>query len=146
MLPVNRDLTWKLLALEGGASAVGAMSSAEVATSAVKIWDKLAQQFAQLVGDTGIWTLFDRSLVVSSASFPCLATARGAAAAAGARWSGSALHDCLARQDAAQAVEAFEGLLATTVELLGRFVGDRLVLGVLHEVWPEVFSLLKEPP
>lgn len=139
----NRDLARKLLLLEGDGTAQ-ATSSIEVAASARKIWEKLSDQFVALLGDAGIRTLLDRSLVLSSVSYPCLATARRSVI--GAASMSTALHDCLARETPEQAIEAFVGLFAGTVELLGRFVGDVLVLGVLNQVWPSVFPLVKETP
>jgi hypothetical protein len=128
----------KLLSVEGPTMG-STISSAEVAAGSVKIWEKLSNHFARLIGDTGSRTLLNRCVSVSSTNFPCLADARAASTSTDASWD--VLSGCLARQDPAYAVEVFTGLFATFVELLGRFIGDALVSRVLHEIWPEVFPL-----
>lgn len=142
MMPMNTELAIRLLSRETTRPA-SAMSSSEVAAAAVAIWRELSHQFARLIGDSGIRTVLDRGLAVSVAAWPCLSQARVSASAARDPWS--ALYDCLARERPEQATEAFAGLFAATIELLGRFIGERLVMVVLHERWPEIFPLSKEP-
>ena len=138
MTPEFAGAARKLLSLEGAPGATAA-SSAEIAARAVKSWEKLSEHFAKLIGDTGVRTLLNRCVSIASAKFPCLATARASSTSTESPWSG--LHDCLARQDPEYAIEAFTGLFATFVELLGRFIGEALVAHILHEIWPRIFPM-----
>jgi hypothetical protein len=127
------DLANKIVAAE-----VGDPSSAEqVAAAAVTICEDLTRGLAGIVGRVGIQTLLDRSLTLTRAVYPWIASAGASSDAS--RWA--PLHDCLAEQDAATAHEAFTAFLASCVALLGRLIGDALVARLLHDIWPEVFGL-----
>jgi len=50
----------------------------------------------------------------------------------------------VAKQSPEVATDAFVLILSTFVGLLGRLIGEELVLRLLHEVWPAVFPTMKE--
>jgi hypothetical protein len=104
-----------------------------VAAGAARACEKLCLHLAQIVGTTGIRALFDRSVTASRSEFPWLPAASGAPFAA--RWT--ELATALAAQPPATALEAAAAVVATLVELLGRFIGDDLTLRILLELWPE---------
>jgi hypothetical protein len=112
--------------------AAGALLARE--RSAEQAWTKLAEHLSPLVGDAGVQALFERSLTLSRAKFPWLALPAGAPSSA-PPWV--QLRACL-DQHPELADEASVALLTTFLELLGRFIGERLAMQLLCEVWPEL--------
>jgi hypothetical protein len=126
------DLARKIVSAE-----VGDPGSAEqVAAAAMRICERLTRYLAGIVGQGGIRTLLNRSLTLTRADYPWIAGVDTSSDAS--RWA--ALHDCLAEQDAATALEAFTMFLGAFVALFGRLIGDALVARLLHDIWPEVFG------
>ncbi len=118
----------RVLASEGNAGA-------PVADCAVLAFERVTVHLSRLVGLTGIKTLFHRSVVLSSRTFPWLVNAAGGS---GGDDPIGALGARLADQDPDAVADAFILVLSTFVGLLGRLIGDALVLQLLHEVWPSV--------
>lgn len=113
-------------------------SSKLVASRAIQACEQFSQHLAKLLGEKGVQTLFDRSVVLASKQFAWLATAR--ANPGGAEGSTFALlGTLLEQQDLETSTEAFVAILSTFLGLLGRFIGDGLVERLLDEVWPSVF-------
>ena len=121
----------QLLASEGNATA----TSADRITRAS---ERLTIHLARLVGTLGVKTLFHRSLVIASATYPWLVDATGGKTGPDADLFG-ALHQRLKPQDQDAVVDAFVLVLSTFMGLLGRLIGEDLVWRLLHEVWPAVF-------
>ena len=112
-------------------------SAAHVAAGAVRACEQLTSHLARLVGEAGIRTLLARSAALTSARFPWLSSTIPRTAPADSPWA--ALRAAMELQDPHTASEAFADLLSTFVELLGRMIGEGLVVRLLQEVWPGVF-------
>lgn len=130
----------KLLVQEAG----DGESSEQVAAGAAAAWKKLFEHLSPLLGNVGVRVLFGRSLTLTGAAFPWLATAVEAAQK-DAPWVG--LHACLAQQHLDRAIEASVALVTTFLGLLGRFIGEALTLRLLYELWPDIApTTQKETP
>ena len=113
-------------------------SPKQVASRAIQACEQLSQHLAKLLGEKGVQALFDRSVVLASKQFAWLVTAK--ANPDGSMGSTFALlGTLLEQQDLETATEAFVAILSTFLDLLGRFIGERLVDRLLDEVWPSVF-------
>jgi hypothetical protein len=93
------------------------------------VWEKLAQHLARLVGQSGVETLWKRSLVL--ANIPWLSSV-------------GTLREAMEQQAPDTAVDGFIAVFSTFVGLLQRLIGEGLVDRLLGEVWPAIF--LKETP
>lgn len=114
------------------------ISSKQVARRAIQACEQLSQHLAKLLGEKGVQTLFDRSVVLASKQFGWLVAAK--ANPGGATGSTFALLGTLLEQQGLEtATEAFVAVLSMFLDLLGRFIGERLVERLLDEVWPSVF-------
>ncbi len=122
-------LARRVLATEGTAGA-------SVADRGVLAFERVIVHLSRLVGLHGIKTLFHRSLVVSSRTSPWLVDA---ASGSGGDNPFGALRERMANQDPAAVADAFILVLSTFVGLLGRLIGETLVLQLLQEVWPTAF-------
>lgn len=107
-------------------------SAKDVAAGAKRICEKLTEHLARLVGQGGIMTLLARSLTLTRATFPWMASVGGAAE--DSRWQ--PFETCLAAQDEATALAALKHFLALFISLLGRLMGESLVVRLLQEIWP----------
>jgi hypothetical protein len=132
------DVARQLLAKELGTGP--AASTAEVAEAAVRLWEKLGKHFAMLVGEMGVRTLLDRSLVLTAVQYPWLAGSTGVSRVAPLKQPWIPPSAILHAEDAAAATQGVESLIATFLGLVGRFIGQRLVVRLLREVWPELFA------
>jgi hypothetical protein len=113
-------------------------SSKQVASRAIQACAQLSQHLSKLLGEKGVQTLFDRSVVLASKQFAWLAIAKAnPGGSAGSTFA--LLGTLLEQQDLETATEAFVAILSTFLGLLGRFIGERLVERLLDEVWPSVF-------
>ena len=129
----------QLLASEGPAGA-------PVADRVARACERATVHLARLVGLTGVYTLFHRSLVLSSATYPWLVDATGGKSGPGDDPFGS-LRERLLPQSPDAVADSFGLVLSTFVGLLGRLIGDPLVRRLLHVVWPTVFpDAAKETP
>jgi hypothetical protein len=111
-------------------------SSTEIAARAAAVCQQVSTHVARLVGDMGIRAMFDRSLYVAAASFTCLRTIPRDKADG----PYEALRRCLEAEAPQDALAAAAHVLTTFIELLERFIGERLVANLLYEVWPTVFA------
>jgi hypothetical protein len=107
------------------------------AADGVQACEQLSQHLARIIGETGVRTLLVRSTVLTSATFPWLASAIASAASADSQWA--ALRVAMSHQDPDTASEALVGLLSTFIDLLGRLIGDALLARLLDMLWPELF-------
>ncbi len=116
-------------------------STAQRAAAAARVCEELSEHLARVVGRSGIRALFDRSAVLTQAEFPWMAGA--VTRSPEPPWA--RLCDCFAQQSPDVALECAVALVTTFVGLLSRFIGDELVVRLLHEVWPDVFLPLERP-
>jgi hypothetical protein len=97
------------------------------------VCEKLRLHLATFMGKTGFHTLLSRSLALSTAEVPWLVAVR---AQADDSFDGlEELHAQLDRE------EFFEGeivLLAQLLGLLVAFIGEKLTVRLVREVWPKV--------
>ncbi len=121
----------QLLASEGN---VGAPMADRVARAC----ERATVHLARLVGLTGVHTLFHRSLVLSSATYPWLVDGTAGRSGSGENPFES-LRDRMLPQGSDAIVDSFVLVLSTFIGLLGRLIGEDLVWRLLHEVWPSVF-------
>ena len=107
-----------------------------IAAHAATVCQLLSKHVARLVGDLGMRALFERSLYIASASFDCLRSMTTD------QQDGpyEALRVCLEREAPEAALAAAGHVFTTFIELLERFIGERLVANLLQEVWPDVFA------
>jgi len=108
-----------------------------IAAAALRVYERLAQQLAPLIGAGGLNAVFERSVHLTQREFSWLAPADSA-------WPRDApfthVRVSLERQDPAAATDAAIAVLATFGELLASFIGDGLTTHLLHEAWPDGFS------
>ncbi len=86
--------------------------------------------------------LFARSLTLTGAQFPWLATVL--VTSPNASWPH--LRACVEKQSPETATEGSVGLLAAFLGLLEKFIGRGLTARLLQDVWPEVFQASTEEP
>ena len=132
----------KLLSGEDGEAG----TAAEIAQRGVTALEKLAVHLARVVGTQGSLTVFRRAVALSSAKFPWLPYAR---INSGERTDAApfeSLRVVLAVETPDVAMDAFVVILSSYINLLGRLIGDELVLRLLHEVWPTIFAQDKKEP
>jgi hypothetical protein len=111
-------------------------NSADHALAAASLCEQLSEHLARLVGRAGIRALFDRSAVLTQAEFPWLAGV--ATRSKDPPWA--RLREALEGQPRDVALDGSTLLITTFVELLGRLIGEDLVLRLLHEIWPDAFA------
>lgn len=126
--PATIELARTLVAAE----ASDPSSSKDVAVGAGRICEKLTEHLARLVGQAGIMTLLARTLTLTRATFPWIASV--GRTTEDSPWE--PLEICLAAQDKATALEALTLFLALFIGLLGRLMGDSLGARLLEEIWP----------
>ena len=117
----------KLVRSAGGESDASALAAATVAT-----WSQISARLYPLIGARGVDTLFNRTLFLTSVSFPWLVVA-GDSEHATAPLDG--LRGRLARQDAPVATAASCEFLFTFTDLLATLIGDSFTDRLLDPVW-----------
>lgn len=124
------DAVRRLLAAQPGEGT----SAKDVADRAMRAWERLARHMARLVGDTGVETLWKRSVALAIPQVPWLS-------------SGGTLREAMEQQAPDDATEGFVAVLSTFLGLLKRLIGEGLVDRLLVECWPAIFShAVKETP
>ncbi len=121
----------------------GAPSDVGLAEASVRAFDKLFACLAPIIGSAGVRSILVRSLKLTAAAFPELATVaspvdRGAMPADLL----ALLHAYVDSDDngTAKAAEMITALSATFVALLGSLVGEGLTARILASAWPDVFA------
>jgi hypothetical protein len=110
-------------------------TSSKLAGRAVAVLAKLTDHMAQLVGDAGARAVLDRSVTIASTWFAWLG--HGTDTSCGSPWP--AMQRAMETRSPAAIRDGFDRLLATYVALLGRLIGEGLVMHVLHQLWPDVY-------
>lgn len=124
-----RDFAERLIADE----ARGKKSPGAETPATFVVWEKLRPHLAMLMGKTGSSALLARALALAAPEAPGLRAVQIQAdgSLAGGEESGAP----------AQAEELAEGSVALLAELLGlleAFIGERLTVQLLQEVWPKL--------
>ncbi len=111
----------------------------------IHLWERLATELIMIVGDGGFQSLYSRSLHLTGAAFPWMATAHPQQAA-DARFAG--LRSSLEGQDAKKAGEASIALLATFIGILSALIGELLTTSILRAAWGDdvMNTAAKESP
>ena len=129
--PQMRNLARRLIACE-----TPEIKSFETETpAAFPVCEKLRLHLATFMGKTGFHTLLSRSLALSIAEVPWLGAVR-----ARADDSLEGVEELRAQLDPKEYSEGEVVLLAQLLGLLVAFIGERLTLRLVGEVWPEFSS------
>ena len=127
--PKLRKLAQFLIVREATAGA----SSTSRAVRAFSIIEKLRPHLTNLMGNAGFAALLARALVLASTEFAWLGVVRLSADGA---WEG--LEELDATVSANDFLDARVRVLAHLLGLLVAFVGERLMLRLVTEVWPDL--------
>jgi hypothetical protein len=100
--------------------------------AAIHVWEQMATQIISIVGENSFNSLYARSLFLSQAKFPWLATGSLTENAVH-RFKG--LKTCLEGHTPLQANEANTLLLITFIEILVALIGVQLTSHILRLVW-----------
>lgn len=117
----------RLLAHEGASDTVDERPT----TAAARVYDKLHEHMAPLVGDAGVELLFVRSAKLTQGEFAWLAEVSIFEGA-------TKLRERLQAQEPAVATESAAVLFGTFFMLITTFIGERLATQVLHRAWPTI--------
>ena len=123
--PTQLERATVLLAYEGAA-----VSAAECALAAGRVYDKLHAHLSPLLGSAGVRALLVRSAKLTERRFSFF---EGAIVE-----SSTKLRECLQAQDAAVATESAAVLFGTFFALITTFIGDRLTTEALRRAWPTI--------
>ena len=107
-----------------------------LAAATLRVYDTLAAQLAQLIGDGGVRALAARSLHLVRRDFAWLVEAEGTDLS---KSPFAPLGFSLARQEPTVATEAAAEALATLGGLLETLIGEALTMGVVRAAWPKAF-------
>jgi hypothetical protein len=118
---------------------------AEVLAAAGRSGDRLVTFLETLIGTAGVRALLHRSLVLTGREHPWLASVL-ATNGTSMLWTDLSAAE---EQEPEVVTRAALDLLATFVNLLAGFIGERLTAQVLRQIWPELAPMLpmkKESP
>jgi hypothetical protein len=101
--------------------------------AAGRVYEKLHDHLAVLLGSAGVHALLVRSAKLARAQHPFLDDID----------SSTALCTCLQRQSAAVAGEAAAALFGAFLTLITTFIGERLTTQVLRHAWPTIEEILR---
>ncbi len=111
-----------------------ASTAAEVAARVERACEKLEGHLAQVVGREGVRALFDRTIALGTREIPTLSL--HAAAPADRPWRTLSSH--ITAQPPRVARQTAHRVITILISLLARFIGQRLTLQMLEEVWPSI--------
>jgi len=130
--PAQTERARRLLAHESAAAAAAAgITNADARTAASRVYDRLHEQMAPLVGVAGVQLLFVRSAKLAKGEFAWLSDV--------SILEGSAkLRERLQAQDPAVSSESAVNLFGTFFALVTSLIGERLITQILHGAWPTI--------
>jgi hypothetical protein len=96
------------------------------------LWEQMATQIISIVGEGGFNSLYARSLFLTRAAFPWLATGSPSPQA---EHRFAELKQCLDGQTPAQARAANRLLLITFTDILAALIGELLTTRILRAAW-----------
>lgn len=105
-----------------------------IAEAAVHTWTQAQTVLAQLIGENGVQALYARSLHLTQATYPWLATVEAPAPGPAPL---SDLKSSLERRSASDAAEASSAFLAGFETLLISLIGEALSTRLLNSAWPD---------
>lgn len=108
----------------------GKRSSGQKTPAAFAVLERLRPHLSTFMGGVGFHALLSRALLLASAKVPWLTTVK-------VKPEG-ALEVMEAQVDSREVFEGSVALLAQLLELLEAFIGERLTLHLVQELWPEV--------
>lgn len=106
-------------------------SAQEVAESAARAWQGLAERLAPIIGERGFRALYARSLHLTQQVIPWMPLAPSGVDASALPFS--SLKESLQNQHPALAEDAHRVLLATFTALLNSLIGETLTARLVHE-------------
>jgi hypothetical protein len=111
----------------------------------IRLWESMAAELIPLIGKDGFTILYVRSLHLTRASFPWVATGHPAQSTDS---NFTPLRLSFEGRSFAEAGEASKALLATFTDILAVLIGEPLTTGILHAAWGDGASATnsKEPP
>lgn len=112
-------------------------SAADWAMAAGRVYDKLHDHLAPLLGSVGFRALLGRSVKLTQGQFSFFEAA--------VVDSSMKLRECLQAHDAAVAAESAAILFGTLFALLTRFIGERLTTQALRRAWPTIEEIAPGP-
>jgi hypothetical protein len=127
-LPESRHLAQRLLAYE----AVAGENSEAAESAAFRVFAKLRRPLITLAGLAGFRSLLSRALTLARAEDPSLSAVQVAADG-----SLKGLDELGSQTDKEQARDGGVILIAQLIGLLLIFIGERLTLRLVQDVWPE---------
>jgi hypothetical protein len=105
--------------------------AARIAEVAAETWREIFAALSPVIGPGGAAALYQRSLILTRAAYPCLASVREGTVQPG---EFSALRQVLSQQSTAQAAAANGALLHTFCDLLTSLIGVSLTERLLHSI------------
>jgi hypothetical protein len=133
-MPPSRNVALRQKIATFLAQETGTGSREPLHETAVRVYGRLAQQLAPLIGDGGVAALATRSLHLTQREFPCLADLRNPTHPKDPL---ADLGAFLARQESEVARDAAAALLATFTELLETLIGEGLTARMLIGAWSD---------
>jgi hypothetical protein len=125
------DAARRLLADEVARNDVGATAAAG------RLYDRLFNTLAPVIGPAGVRALFARSAKLNKTEFPCLANALASREGqATAPQTSEHLVSCLDELEPVVAAKVATDLYATFFELMTTFIGERLLTQLLKTAFP----------
>ena len=124
-----RNLAGRLIAHE----AKETKSSGAKSTATFPVCEKLRPRLTALVGTTGFNALLSRALALARPEVPWLRAVH-----VNADGSLKGLSDLDTQVDPAQIIRGRLALLANLLSLLVAFIGEKLTLQLMREVWPKL--------
>ena len=115
-------------------------ASDQMALATVTVHKKFLVQLSVLLGHEGASALFRQSLRRTQSAFPFYAEV----IAGEPRTALDVLGKCLEKQTPERIVEASIALLTSFLELLATFIGERLTIKLLHDVWSDLGPVLPQ--
>lgn len=108
-----------------------ARSAQEVAASAARAWQGLAERLTPIIGERGFLALYARSLHITQRDFPWMPLDQSGVDASALALS--SLEKSLQNQHPALAENAHRVLLTTFTALLDSLIGETLTARLVHE-------------
>lgn len=115
-------------------------ASDQMALATCTVYGKFLVPISVVLGQEGAYALFRYSLRRTQSAFPFYAEVL----AGEPRTVLDALGECLKKQTHERIVEASIALLTSFLELLATFIGARLTMKLLHDVWSDLGPLLPQ--
>lgn len=113
--------------------------AANIADSAITLWEQMATEVISIVGEGGFGSLYARSVFLAQSTFPWLAgVADSLTPKTDHRFV--ELRIGLEGQTPAQASEANSSLLITFTDILASLIGETLTASILHSAWGNAVS------